>query len=318
MPIPWSPKDTFETAAIGGAVGQDLGAGLGLSQSPPSATGIGTRQQSFDNLFPYGKPATNRRKMMRWMVPEQPIVEMYVNPEEVKATYAKQVSETRTKGGWLLQYWGEEITGLTLSGTTGSSGIEGINVLYDVYRNEQFMFDPYALLLAAERDREEQSRWDDFLGLELFTGSLTNLFNPNQKGPAITASPKPTLASLAFTVELFWSGETYRGYFKDFSITESSQNIGLFTYNITFRVLQRRGFRSNFFGWHRAATRGPSNSNPDVGPPHSFSGFVPGQAQPRRNRFDQPNLKSRFKDPKNQSGAITRQDEDTIIDGFVL
>ena len=43
---------------------------------------------------------------------------------------------------------------LDITGTTGTSGIEGINVLYDIYRNEQLAFDPFALFLAAKNNQD--------------------------------------------------------------------------------------------------------------------------------------------------------------------
>ena len=61
-----------------------------------------------------------------------------------------------------------------------------------------------------------------------------------------------------FSVELYWSGEVYRGFFTDFNVTEAANDIGFFNYDITFLATQKRGMRQNFFAWHRAATTGPS------------------------------------------------------------
>jgi hypothetical protein len=259
----------------------------------PSVSGFGTRQ----SRLPNNRPATTRRHLMRWLVPEQPIIQMYINPNNLKTDYKKIISKVRTKGGYVIQYWGEDLTTISMSGTTGTSGIEGINVLYDIYRNEQLMFDPYALFLQAERDRaEEEDTFNDLIG---GNGSLIGevgsfLQSTKQSGVPNVSRAKPTLASLAFTVELYWSGEVYRGFFENFSITERADNLGLFEYNINFTVTQRRGFRQNFLGWHRAATSGPSNSNPIVGTPYSFGGSATSYVTPAKNKVDQPNLNSPF------------------------
>ena len=60
--------------------------------------------------------------------------------------------------------------------------------------------------------------------------------------PAAITNP-PTLASLAFGVEMYWGGEVFRGYFTHFSVTESADKLGLFDYDMGFVVTQRRGLR---------------------------------------------------------------------------
>jgi len=298
MPLlPLEPSDLFERA---GKILGSAAEAIGFSGSvPPTVSGFGTRQSRIKSE----RSAANTRKLMRWMVPEQPIVEMYINPQSVQYNHGKQITEQRTKGGYVLQYWGETLTNLTINGTTGTSGIEGINVLYDIYRNEQLMFDPYALFLQAQRDRQEQE--------ELFPSNgngdtLTNvlgdvgalLLGTDQAQTGLATRSRPSLASLAFSVELYWSGEVYRGFFKDFQVTESATNLGLFDYTINFKVTQKRGFRQNFLGWHRSAVNGPSNSNPIYGTPHSFGSLSGSTIGKGKNNIDQPNLNSPFVDPK--------------------
>src|ERR1022692_2808429 len=116
-----------------------------LVASTPSADGNG---------LPYtkitaGVDAALSRNIMTWFVPQFGTVQMFVNPEKVSYKHKKIINKTMTKGGFSLQYWGEELSTLALSGTTGSSGIEGINALYEVYRAEQFAFDATGLVLAA-------------------------------------------------------------------------------------------------------------------------------------------------------------------------
>jgi hypothetical protein len=328
MPFPPpSPSDAFDT------LGRAGGAGLGLLDAvsdginkltgavadgfqanvAPSISGFGTRQSRIQP----NRPAITRRHLMRWLVPEQPMIQMYVNPQNFKVDYKKHISKVRTKGGYTLQYWGEELTTLNISGTTGTSGVEGINVLYDIYRNEQLQFDPFALFLQAERDRaEEDDVFNDLTGIgDTILGEVGNILSSAKEGGVPnTSRTKPTLASLAFTVELYWSGEVYRGFFENFSVTERADNIGLFDYTMTFTVTQKRGFRQNFFGWHRSATDGPSNSDPVTGPRHSFAGRASNVITPRRNRIDQPFSNSAFASPN--SGAAGNVDSSEFIDPF--
>ena len=125
----------------------------------PSTTGLGTRS----GRLPVRRSAVKGRKTIHWLVPEGPIVQMYINPQNIRYNYSKNIENQRTKGGFVIHYWGENLTVLNLSGTTGTSGIEGINVLYDVYRNEQLAFDPYALFQSARQQQDTYS--GDVFGL---------------------------------------------------------------------------------------------------------------------------------------------------------
>lgn len=272
--------DAFD--AFNTLTGGDTSTSTGFAAaSVPSVSGFGTRQ----SRVPDERAAVSTRHLMHWLVPEGPIVEMYINPQSVNTTYKKLITPQRTKGGYAIQYWGEELTLLRLSGTTGTSGIEGINVLHDVYRNEQLAIDPFALFLAAAADEgllDSSGIGSTVAGaIGGVTGGIVGGLlsaGADSINDIIGTRPKPSLAQLAFTVELYWSGEVYRGYFTDFVLTESVDNLGLFNYDISFTATQKRGFRQNFMPWHRSAITGPSNSNPYYGTPHSFGNLLPGDS----------------------------------------
>lgn len=279
--IPPPLRDVFDLAS---QTISDVGREIpGFGTVPiPSKSGFGVRQSK----VPSQRTAGFTRNMMRWFVPETGIVEMYVNPQNVSYQRKKHITRQRTKGGWVLQYWGEELGALNISGTTGSSGIEGINVLEDVYRNEQLAFDPYALAIAAARDAQDI----DFSGNQSLFALIDNagqdaserffdlVSNAIETGSSNTSRPKPTLADLAFTVELYWSGWVFRGFFDDFRVEERAGNLGLFDYSMTFTYTQRRGIRNNFLGWHRSPTDGPSNTDPRFGIPYSFQSLASNSA----------------------------------------
>lgn len=298
-------QDTFE--AVGSVVESTAGfldpitrgiPGFNDLSPLPSSSGNGTR---FKNI-PNRRLAVFTRNIMKWFVPEVGIIEMYINPQNISYNYKKDVKEIRTRGGYVYQYWGEEPMTLNINGTTGSSGIEGINVLEDIYRSEQVAFDPYALALAAQRDAEAQDQFS-FLG-DFPDGSLGSLLsstgssfvdlvqNSFETGNAVNTRSAPTLADLAFSVEMYWSGCAYRGYFMDFKVDESATKLGLFDYNMTFRVTQKRGLRTNFLGWHRSAINGPSNTDPEFGTPYSYSGLssTRNAPVPAQNESSGPNL----------------------------
>jgi hypothetical protein len=276
------PEPTDPNDLINQLTGSTPTSGDFLASTSPSVSGFGTRQSRLKNE----RIGVSTRHMMHWLIPEGPIVEMYVNPESMSVTEGKVINEVRTKGGYTLQYWGEDLGKIRLSGTTGTSGKEGLNILRDVYRNEQLAMDPYALFLASQRDAENSGLTGQVgAGVSGFLsnaiggvggavvgavgGELAGLALGNSSSTAFSR-PRPTLAYLATTIELYFRGEVFRGYFKSFTATETAQELGLFHYDIDFTYTQRRGFGQNFLPWHRSATSGPSNSDPVYGTPHSF------------------------------------------------
>lgn len=271
--FPTEPSDLFDFA--GSVVRGTSNRGSSGFGAPvlPAQNGNSTRQAQIPNE----RAGIYNRNMMRWFVPETGIVEMFINPQNITYQLKKDLSEQRTKGGYVVQYWGEALTNLSIRGTTGSSGIEGINVLEDIYRAEQIAYDPYALALASQRDREVNDQFSVFGSSDLggllndAGNTFTNLVgNAIETGSSALTRQQPTLASLAFSVELYWSGWVFRGFFTDFTVEESAEKIGLFDYTMNFRVTQRRGLRLNFFPWHRSAVNGPSDSDPSFGVPYSY------------------------------------------------
>lgn len=275
-------NNTFDSArgVVRGSVATDP-PGFTNSAHLPSPAGNQVRQAKVANL----RSANAVRNMVRFFLPETGIVEMYVNPQGIKYNDKKHIpSPTRTRSGYIIQYWGEELGTVSINGTTGSSGVEGINVLYDVYRNEQVSMDALALATQAARDLESTggildafSSSDNFLESagNLIGAGVDSLFdaveNVIESGNIDPATPKPTLASIAFQTEMYWSGWVFRGYFTSMNVSESADKLGLFDYTMEFTVTQKRGLRLNFMPWHRSAVNGPSNSDPAFGPPYSFS-----------------------------------------------
>jgi hypothetical protein len=265
-----------------------------LISAVPGADGNGLPYNSVPNQ----RAGQLRRNIITWFVPEFGIVRMYVNPSQIVYSDKKHITKERTKGGFSLQYWGEELTTLNITGTTGASGIEGINVLHEIYRAEQLGFDSTGLSLAANNANAPNllngiasmvgtpsAATSTVLG---GIGGMLGLSTPNT---GLVASNIPSLASLAFRVELYYNGWVYRGYFESMNFTESATDF-LMNYNITFIATQRRGYRTNFFAFNKSAKNGPSsyddvrynkndgnyNTNDSnsqiINDQHSFSGYI--------------------------------------------
>lgn len=242
----------------------------------PSADGTGLPSSKIPNQL----RASAKRNLAHWFVPEVGIINMYVNPQSINYNFKKLITPERTKGGFVVQYWGEELSTLALRGHTGSSGVEGLNVLYEIYRAEQYLFDPIALTMAADNSITGlgdiiDSALGNLGGFAGAIGSATGgLLGLDPSSQNVLPRNVPSLAAMAMGVELYWSGWVFRGYFTSFSFTESAERLGLFEYDIGFTVTQRRGYRTNYMPWHKSAVSGPSNSGLG-GPPLTFNGLAP-------------------------------------------
>jgi hypothetical protein len=97
-------------------------------------------------------------------------------------------------------------------------------------------------------------------------GGILGLNSPNNN---LSAKNIPSLAQLAFTVEMYYNGWVYRGFFENMTINEKADNF-LMEYQLSFVATQRRGYRLNYFPWTRSAKDGPSSYTS----PQAFSGNV--------------------------------------------
>jgi len=214
------------------------------------------------------------RQLIRWRVPGLGFVDMYINPQQMDISEKKVIKKQRTKGGYIIQYWGEELTTIRLQGNTGASGIEGINILRKVYRAEQDSFQQVAQMLADRVNSFSaggnlaslislgaQQSGGDFAG-NISGGLVTGLLGENS-----TPAELPTLGSLAVSAEMYFQGWVFKGFFESFDVQEAVNNgVGVYNYTLTFTVLDRRGERSNIMPWQRSA----AILDPDSNKPKSY------------------------------------------------
>jgi hypothetical protein len=205
------------------------------------------------------------------------VIPLYINPQTFSIQEKKLITPTLTKGGYVIQYWGEELPVIQASGTTGSGGIEAINILRDIYRHEQIHFNQ--LLIERARLLEEEAR-NNLENIPTFTagstvtgildsltaGGFSDIVNGVESSiEAITdaalgitddnpASVElvPTIGAFASSMILFFQGEKFHGFFQDFKVDENATKPGHFDYSFSFSVTKRTGRRGNFMPWHRS------------------------------------------------------------------
>jgi hypothetical protein len=228
---------------------------------------------------PQVKEGRRIRQLIKWRVPGLGFVDMYINPQQMNIQEKKVTKQQRTKGGYIIQYWGEELIRIKLSGTTGASGIEGINILRKVYRAEQDSFKQVEQTLADRLQNYNNSSSLTGIVSKASSGDISGaaggILN-SVMGESANPSLLPTLGSLALSVEMYYQGWVFKGYFDSFDYEESTSNngVGVFRYNLEFIVVDRRGIRSNFMPWHRSPATLDSTGNP-IGYNKSDASAVP-------------------------------------------
>ena len=204
---------------------------------------------------------TSLTSILSSSVGDRKIVPLYINPSQVQTNYAKNISETQTIGGFIIQYWGDKITTIAMSGTTGSGGIDAINILYEVYKSEQTSF---RNLLIIRRQKLEKALRESTGGTEdlniaqaldqvLLNGAFSEIANgwsesmdyfkmaingesPDTKNKSLELMP--TLSAFAVSLEMHYQGKVNRGYIESMSVTEDGNNPGHFNYSIQFKSLK--------------------------------------------------------------------------------
>jgi len=208
------------------------------------------------------------------------IVPFYINPQSFNIQENKIINSTLTKGGYSIQYWGEELTTISVGGTTGSGGIEAVNILRAIYRNEINVFNDI-LKQRAENMQQEyitafgsneslnrtasfgggvRAALDDLTsgGFSNFTSGAKSAIEEIVDAATGISDSNPTnvelvpsLGAFATSLILYWQGEKFQGYIKDFKVDENAATPGNFDYSFSFTVVKRSGVRKNFAAWHR-------------------------------------------------------------------
>ncbi len=227
----------------------------------------------------------NKKALGNFSLENRDVVPVYINPESISIRERKIINKQLTKGGYVVQYWGEELPTMSVQGTTGSAGVEGINILRDIYRNEQVSM---KRILLERLENETESMIGNLTGLTdvaqkstSFWGNVAgafdnigNIFEADEwiggaksvvdswvsafQGTADDAVARtvlnPSLGAFAVNIDLYFQGERFRGYFSNFTSTERASSQGLFNYNFDFIITKRMGSRTNFMPWHRSPT----------------------------------------------------------------
>lgn len=191
---------------------------------------------------------------------------LHVNPQNLSENFTKKIERIQTRGGFVEQHWGDDITDMSADGVTGAfmnvyTGLSSVvrqrtiawdryRDLYDLYRNNGSVHDPFGNVV------------------------------------------------LQGQIMLMYDRGTYLGTFKTFSVEETDDSPFMFkltwAFRVTTAIMQIPMFGDNRVGpmfqrMNRQTTQQPINSNPSPTP----SGPAQPTSQPSQlTAVEQANLRA--------------------------
>jgi len=123
------------------------------SEHPNYTHGLEQRKSFIPMAFQITSPFNSRRVLL----PHALV--MHVNPQNYAETHTKKLERIQTRGGFVEQHWGDELTEIRADGTTGAfmniyTGLSSVmrhktiawdraRDLHDLYRNNGSVYDPF-------------------------------------------------------------------------------------------------------------------------------------------------------------------------------
>jgi len=147
-----------------------------------------------------------------------PDLVMFINPANLDLSYSQLINETRTLGGFIQEFWGEQLTTLSASGQTA-------------------MF--YSDKGITNKDSRISEAYQNFI-------RLVNIYKNNGKDYSderITLASKtnPNRIVSFGTVIMTYINKEYEGFFESFTMKEIAEKPFSLEYDFSFKVVRTIG-----------------------------------------------------------------------------
>jgi len=144
---------------------------------------------------------------------------MRINLENIDLSYQQIINETRTLGGFLQEFWGEELTSLSASGKTAMSYDEN-----GITNKNARVSEAYQNLLRL---------------VNIYKNNGKVYTNPNDMSTASKANPNRI--KKVGEIIMTYQQKEYVGYFEAFSIKENASNPYYFDYTLSYKISKTKG-----------------------------------------------------------------------------
>lgn len=182
-------------------------------------------------------------------MPNPPVVTLLINPQTMNSSFSKKVNASFTRGGFIVEQWGENLDVLNFSGTIGayyvisnSTAGTGLNrydrsksysfrnlmEIFLIYRNNGSIYLNSAKKPENNQKAKKQNKLVDSAGYK----------RVDQRVPNSLKTTKTRISSVG-DVYLQYDRTLYLGSFDTFSIEEDASRPFSLSYNFSFTVLRR-------------------------------------------------------------------------------
>jgi hypothetical protein len=168
------------------------------TDNPNYSHGLEQRKSFIPIAFQITSPFNSRRVLL----PHALV--MHINPQNFAESHTKKVERIQTRGGWVEQHWGDDLTEITADGSTGAF----VNI--------------YTGLSSALRHKT--IAWDRYRDLHDLYRNNGSVYDPS--GNIV----------LQGKVMLMYDRGTYLGYFRSFEVEETDDQPFAFKVSWTFKV----------------------------------------------------------------------------------
>jgi hypothetical protein len=152
-----------------------------------------------------------------------PSLTMLVNPANLDTSYTPLITETRTLGGFIHEFWGEQLTTLSASGKTA------------------LFFDDDGLTNKNSRSTESYQYFMTLLNLYKNNGKgYYTSFKTGSDSP-VALRANPTKITSLGVVSMVFDKKQYDGYFESFTYTEDATTPFNLEYSLVFKAMRILG-----------------------------------------------------------------------------
>lgn len=153
---------------------------------------------------------------------------LYINPDKLDFSYKERINRTRTRAGWVDEYWGEDLTTISADAVTGGFYTVSDGYYYNVFHD-----------LNGQGPGAGGSKTSLALVVynklaDLFTNNGYTFNNKPNKGSKIRAWGEVDGFS---PISFHFDSKTYNGYFDSFNTTHNESTPYMFNFSFTFKVL---------------------------------------------------------------------------------
>lgn len=146
-----------------------------------------------------------------------PELTMLVNPTNLTLNYQPLINETRTRGGFIQEFWGEQLTSLSATGRTA------------------MFYDDDGI---TNRNSRATESYAEFI-------RLVNIYKNNGKDytneTTLASKANPNRISSYGSVIMTYMNSQHKGYFENFVFKEDATKPFYFEYDFNFKIISTIG-----------------------------------------------------------------------------